>query len=1005
MRIREGKPAVILAENDGEGVAICGLLTALARERPERFPDGIVVIRKAAAWGSELTLDADEEQTLDGCDPVVLVEQPAPDLEARLKARGHDVVRIDHHLYSRPTGGIVDARNAYSAIEQIAALFECGPLSPRDALISANDRGHVPTLAAEALRQQEAAIRPAFEAATAALLAALPETVPRGDVSAINGLVRDNAADALSAPGLAQPIANFTAAVEAVRDEEVAISFALAAGGTAADRDIAAARRLVDEARRYLEDERDEGLARVLRTDRGVGTDPELHLVLAPKRFGLALGDAIYREFWERGLSEHALPDWRDLYRPGDGADDLWHRKPADKVAAAWFARFRSLVTGRIDYMILLHEDDAHSPDAVVQVEFSGAGRHAAMVAEIVTGAGRPGSPFARLSLFAAGSEGAYLGAKDLLGSESGTLGALADTILDDALTGQRPVTTWRVHFLQPMVFRPPKGGQRVDLTNGDVRAAQIDPQERAYFLPHIRRFLTPSESHGDEPLADHHLRSYDIVISGLSLRVTVPSSGWRTDLPISDLRVHTFYNDTLILEWVVNAPAESLWRKAEGRAKSLGHGTFWRRLLASRPCDSGLPATVATVMDAVAKARFCASTYIDPQGGGWIDIQLMEGGQSRGTLLRYAQEVTDSENGGNGCASRERSDRTNCIAGWFRGLTEIALPPLGLKPADGIEPAAGEAILMSDERARVLASMVLSGSAPATKPGREVLDLLFSRWLSVDGWGDSHFYGKDFALKEMRDGRYDRYCEWGSLYGASSHSFVFMGFGDAFAKDRFTLDIVHRNHMATIYRRQYLLILFYELALNRFALEAAFSARLDDEERARRYQCLQREFLVFTNGSWFPQVTTQIQGRELMKIMRFHSTIDDDFEIVQAEIERMDSYLETERARESAHHEERSRIFQDAITLLAIPAAVFVALIGFSEDGIRAVFPYYDALDAIYDSLNGFLLRTFGEVFRFSGRIIFYLSMNALVTMLVVVGLRYWFAKNNQRSRSRNRV
>jgi hypothetical protein len=55
----------------------------------------------------------------------VLVEMPLTVLESRLRARGHRVHVVDHHLYSPPGAASIDRRHPLSSLEQVVDLLSC----------------------------------------------------------------------------------------------------------------------------------------------------------------------------------------------------------------------------------------------------------------------------------------------------------------------------------------------------------------------------------------------------------------------------------------------------------------------------------------------------------------------------------------------------------------------------------------------------------------------------------------------------------------------------------------------------------------------------------------------------------------------------------------------------------------------------------------------------------------------------------------------------------------
>ena len=186
-----------------------------------------------------------------------------------------------------------------------------------------------------------------------------------------------------------------------------------------------------------------------------------------------------------------------------------------------------------------------------------------------------------------------------------------------------------------------------------------------------------------------------------------------------------------------------------------------------------------------------------------------------------------------------------------------------------------------------------------------------------------------------------------GSLYGASSHSFVFLGFDDPY----FVRPHIHLRHMRTLYKRMYMLILLYELVLNRFALLLMTRSRdetldgVPNPKVEREMEHLRESFLKFTNGLWFSQVTSQIQGREIFELMRKHSVADNEYQFILGEIERTDQYYDNRQSR-------TVRKLDSFVRNIALPVGTFITLTTLKEDWVRKAFPYYENLGALINSI-----------------------------------------------------
>jgi len=536
--------SVVIAINDLEAEAIAALAEA----------GGHRVHRLALDWG--VPFDPGRHLPAEGpplADAVMLVELPNPGFEAALRAQGKRVEVVDHHYYVQDGRGL-DRRHPLSSLEQAARLLGHGPLSAEGQEISANDRAFIPGLARlHGLGPNGAVAKTAFTAPADA-----PVAVPADAETA----------EAAYAPGIRR--------IKALRARELALRLGFAAPGLSVKQGL-------DEAATWLRAAHERGRLRVLDCGRGKADDPRLILIHAPGAvpgLGTCLGDALV--WWQ-----HESGDHDDLTRPlevlilyDDGADP-----------AAGFP-------------------DGPPPERTLRRLFfsGGAERWAivgALLEEVQTQAMPAGGtevaagpdPRARLTLWAGGSDATcYFGAADpFQGSEASTLSALADRLLDELLTGNRPLISWRSHFYEALTSESPIL-PRLGADLRPFRAENPTPAHRAYFHHHLRDLLIPADDHrcyyedddadpGAQGCCCHalgaagrrlrtflcgagegegpeerglHLRSYVWENPGLTLEVAygaaAPDGGAGrvpVAVPVRAIRVHLVLETLAVVEWV----------------------------------------------------------------------------------------------------------------------------------------------------------------------------------------------------------------------------------------------------------------------------------------------------------------------------------------------------------------------------------------------------------------------------------------------------------------------
>lgn len=130
----------IVPRNDGEAVRAVEILEAL------RAPNLRV---SKQAWGATLDREGLPARLPEGVKRVVVFEIPSIATESELRAKGIEVVIVDHHFYKD-----VDRRRDDSSLEQLASLLNW-PMSKVDMAIAVNDRGYIPGLKAMGLSEAE----------------------------------------------------------------------------------------------------------------------------------------------------------------------------------------------------------------------------------------------------------------------------------------------------------------------------------------------------------------------------------------------------------------------------------------------------------------------------------------------------------------------------------------------------------------------------------------------------------------------------------------------------------------------------------------------------------------------------------------------------------------------------------------------------------------------------------------------------------------------------------
>ncbi len=164
----------------------------------------------------------------------------------------------------------------------------------------------------------------------------------------------------------------------------------------------------------------------------------------------------------------------------------------------------------------------------------------------------------------------------------------------------------------------------------------------------------------------------------------------------------------------------------------------------------------------------------------------------------------------------------------------------------------------------------------------------------------------KHMTKKLIKETTYDRWVEWGTLFGVSRYSFVALttrDFGNSILKP----------HMHTMYFQIFTLLLAYRASMLNFSKRVA-ELDLEKSELNHSVRELYKDYIKFENNLFFREVTAQEQGIEIynqaLKVMQIEKHIKD----LDGEIAELHNYVSMknadERENELAHISKLGAIF-----------------------------------------------------------------------------------------------
>ena len=145
-------------------------------------------------------------------------------------------------------------------------------------------------------------------------------------------------------------------------------------------------------------------------------------------------------------------------------------------------------------------------------------------------------------------------------------------------------------------------------------------------------------------------------------------------------------------------------------------------------------------------------------------------------------------------------------------------------------------------------------------------------KYLFVDGDGKT-CQSKHMTKKLLAESSYDRWIEWGTLFGISRYSFVSIT-GSWFGENRLL------PHTQTMYFQMFTLLLAYRATIIKFADDIQSATEENDVQLPCEARKIYKKYLDFLNKLYFKEVTAQDQGIELynqaMKIMDIEKYMND---------------------------------------------------------------------------------------------------------------------------------
>lgn len=283
------------------------------------------------------------------------------------------------------------------------------------------------------------------------------------------------------------------------------------------------------------------------------------------------------------------------------------------------------------------------------------------------------------------------------------------------------------------------------------------------------------------------------------------------------------------------------------------------------------------------------------------------------------------------------------------------------------------------DDRAASFVSLAVPDPFAISRP--DWVRLCFA---DTPGSADDYSYGEDFLARFEAEHCYDRFWEpakfekteigegnsrppstWkNTRYLVCGYQLTAVGKWDGTPKNENTFNYfrdVVQEHLRRHYFQLFLISQFHKVALLTLSdrLSQAL-ARQPEEAFADAVRVIQKDILRFTNRYWFEEISAQLQGQELFRLMRGHLRNREMYDQLSREVSETTAYGDNQEQRRVALGTER-------LNKIAYPGLIAAAV-------------------------TGFFGMNFFEADTLRDQPLLWLLLTAALAVLVFLGVHTWF-------------
>ena len=194
-----------------------------------------------------------------------------------------------------------------------------------------------------------------------------------------------------------------------------------------------------------------------------------------------------------------------------------------------------------------------------------------------------------------------------------------------------------------------------------------------------------------------------------------------------------------------------------------------------------------------------------------------------------------------------------------------------------------------------------------------------------VDDLGEPTCQNKEMRAKLLKEATYERWQDWGSLYGITRYSMVYLTNNGC--------PSYLTTYFETIYARMAELILVQKASVLRFSSEVTNISNMEEKKGfSEKVSSLYKEYIRFVNQIHFREISAQDQGIEMYKKLYDAMNLGEHVSKLDAEIEELYNYVSLSEDRKN----NATVSLLTWIATIAVPMTMVAGFFGMNNIGLN---------------------------------------------------------------------